>query len=136
MISKKYVKMFGEIAEKWSSMSYCTRAKVGALIIRNNQIIASAYNGTPSGSENVCEIDNKTTDLVIHAEMNALLQVAKSTDTVEGSVMVCTHAPCVNCAKHIIQSGITKVYYNKEYRDRTGLEMLIKHNIETEVIEL
>lgn len=129
MITPKYEKMFGEIAKQWSQMSYCERAKVGALIVKDNRIIASAYNGTPSGSCNVCEIDGKTSDLVIHAEMNALLQVAKSTESIEGSDMVCTLSPCTNCAKHIIQAGIKNVYYVDFYRDGAGLDMLTEHGV-------
>lgn len=132
VITEKYEKMFCEIAKQWAEMSYCKRGKVGALIVKDNRIIASAYNGTPSGAPNVCEaVDGYTADNVIHAEMNAILQVAKSTESIEGSVMVCTMSPCVNCAKHIANSGIKALYYLEEYRDTSGLQLLAENGVLT-----
>ena len=102
--------------------------KVGALIVKGNRIVGTGYNGMPTDWENDCEIEVngelKTKAEVLHAETNAIAKVAQSTETSEGSTMFCTHAPCVDCAKLIYQSGIATLYFKHEYRDDAGLKFL------------
>lgn len=129
MISAKYEKLFGEVAKSFASMSYCERGKVGAIAVKNNRIIGSAYNGTPSGMPNVCEVDGVTSPITIHAEMNLLIQMAKSTESIEGADIVCTMTPCVNCAKHIIQAGVKNFFYVEKYRDDEGWLLLQQNGI-------
>lgn len=105
--------------------SYCERLQVGALIVKRGNIISFGYNGTPSGFPNVCEANNVTFEYVLHAESNAITKACKSPISTEDATMYCTHACCVHCAKLIIQSGITTFVYIEDYRDRSGLELLI-----------
>ena len=102
----KYLKM----AEIWAQNSYCKRRQVGALIVKDRMIISDGYNGTPSGFENICEDENGVTKpYVLHAEANAISKVAKSGNSSEGSTLYVTASPCIECAKLIIQAGITRV---------------------------
>lgn len=120
-----------EMAFIWARNSYCTRRKVGALIVKDRMIISDGYNGTPSGFENVCEYDNGLTKpYVLHAEANAITKVAKSNNSSEGATLYVTDAPCMECAKLIIQAGIRRVVYCKEYRVRDGLDLLERAGIE------
>ena len=105
--------------------SYCERLQVGALIVKGGYIISFGYYGTPSGFPNVCEANNVTFEYVLHAESNAITKACKSPISTDGAAMYCTHACCVHCAKLIIQSGITTFVYIEDYRDRSGLELLI-----------
>jgi dCMP deaminase len=139
----KFIDYYMKIAEVTSNLSYAKRLQVGAVIVKDNQILATGYNGMPSGWENVCEyeeeklvsdIENgtflektgelKTKPEVLHAEMNSLMKVAQSTESSKDSTLFCTHAPCIECAKLIYQSGISTVYYKEEYRSDTGLKFL------------
>ena len=105
-IDKRYLKM----ARIWASNSYCIRRQVGALLVKDKMIISDGYNGTPSGFENECEDENKSTkSYVLHAEANAITKVAKSNNSSDGSTLYITTSPCVECAKLIIQSGIVRV---------------------------
>lgn len=132
-----------KIAEVTSSLSYAKRLQVGAVIVKDNQILATGYNGMPSGWENVCEYEEevlvsdlekgnrlektgqlKTKAEVLHAETNAIAKVAQSTESSKDSTLFCTHAPCIECAKLIYQSGITTLYYKHEYRSDTGIKFL------------
>ena len=97
-----------EMAKIWASNSYCERRKVGALIVKEKMIISDGYNGTPSGFENICEDeDNKTKPYVLHAEANAITKVAKSNNSSQDATLYVTSAPCMECSKLIIQSGIS-----------------------------
>lgn len=128
----KYMKM----AEIWAQNSYCKRRQVGALIVKDRMIISDGYNGTPSGFENVCEDGNGITKAyVLHAEANALTKVAKSGNSSEGATLYVTAAPCIECAKLIIQSGITRVVYKDEYRLTDGTDLLIRAGIKVEKID-
>lgn len=127
-------KFYIEIAKVVSKASYCNKNKVGAIIVKDDNIISFGYNGTPSGFENICEIDNITKPEVLHAESNAITKCAKSFYNSKDSVMYCTLSPCFDCAKLIIQSGITRVYYLENYRDLSGIELLKKANIYVEQI--
>lgn len=109
--------------------SYCTRSKVGAVLVKDDNIISFGFNGTPSGFENICEIDNVTKPEVLHAESNAITKCAKSTYSSVGSTLYLTMSPCFDCAKLIIQSGIKEVFYIEQYRITDGIELLKKANI-------
>ena len=119
------------MAEQWSQLSYCKRKKVGALIVKNNMIISDGYNGTPSGFENICEDENELTKwYVLHAEANAILKVARSTQSCEGATLYLTLSPCKECSKLIFQSGIKKVVFKKLYKDQEGLKFLLEAGVE------
>jgi dCMP deaminase len=132
-INPKHLQAHMEVAHVYAKLSSAVRLKVGALIIKDNRIISIGYNGMPSGWDNTCEynlgIELKTKPEVIHAESNAISKLARSTESGDGAIMVCTHAPCLDCAKLIYQSGIKAFYYNKEYRSIEGLSFLRKCNI-------
>ncbi|MBO4340321.1 MAG: dCMP deaminase family protein [Bacteroidales bacterium] len=121
------------MAEIWAQNSYCKRRKVGALLVKDKMIISDGYNGTPSGFENVCEDENGVTKpYVLHAEANAITKVAKSGNSSSGATLYVTASPCVECAKLIIQSGITRVVYRDEYRLTDGVDLLRRAGIEVE----
>ena len=117
-----------QMAELTATLSYAKRLQVGALIVKGNRIVGTGYNGMPTDWENDCEFEVdgelKTKQEVLHAETNAIAKVAQSTETSEGSTMFCTHAPCLDCAKLIYQSGIATLYFKHEYRDDAGLKFL------------
>lgn len=115
-----------------ATLSCANRSKVGALVVKETHIIAEGFNGTPSGMNNECEINGVTKDSVIHAEMNCILKLAKSTQSAFGSTLYTTVSPCVECAKAIIQSGILRVVYISPYRDLSGLELLKEAGVELE----
>lgn len=126
---------FMKIAHIVAQESYCVRRKVGSIVVKNNSIISIGYNGTPSGDINVCELDDGTTKPeVLHAESNALAKIARSTFSSEGADLYVTTAPCMDCAKLIIQSGIKKVYFMESYNNSKGLELLEKMGIDYEQI--
>lgn len=128
----KFVFAFMDCAERFAQLSTATRAKVGALIVKDNRIISIGYNGMPSGWDNDCEEDGKTKPEVLHAETNAIAKVAQSSESSRGSELFCTHLPCMECAKLIHQSGIVTVYYREEYQAAkgTGKQFLIDSGIE------
>jgi dCMP deaminase len=136
-MKKKFVDYFMKVAEATSALSAAVRLKVGSVIVRDNQILATGYNGTPSGWDNTCEDvlpdgSTRTKDIVIHSESNAISKIARSTESSFGSTMFCTHAPCLQCAKLIYQSGITSLYYRDTYRDTAGIEFLEKSGVKVE----
>lgn len=132
----KYDKAYLRIAREWSQLSYCKRKQVGAIIVRDRMIISDGYNGTPSGFENCCEDDaGETNWYVLHAEANAILKVARSTQTCDGATLYITLSPCKECSKLIHQSGIKRVVYHKGYRDTTGIDFLLKAGVVVEQIE-
>ena len=127
----KYDLAYLKIAKEWGKLSYCERRKVGAIIVKDNMIISDGYNGTPTGFENICEDDEGYTKwYVLHAEANAILKVAKSTNSCEGAVLYLTLSPCRECAKLIHQSGIKKIVYINEYKDDSGIRFLRKAGVE------
>ena len=132
----KYDKAYLRIAKEWSRLSYCKRKQVGAIIVRDRMIISDGYNGTPSGFENCCEDESGETNwYVLHAEANAILKVASSTQTCEGSTLYITLSPCKECSKLIHQSGIKRVVYQNGYRDTTGIDVLNRAGVIVEQIE-
>ncbi|MFV0236926.1 MAG: deoxycytidylate deaminase [Flavobacteriales bacterium] len=129
----KYDRAYLKMALEWGKLSYCNRRKVGALLVKDRMIISDGYNGTPSGFENLCEDEEGYTKwYVLHAEANAILKIASSTQSAEGSTLYITLSPCKECSKLIHQSGIKRVVYIKEYRDITGIELLRKAGVEVE----
>ena len=153
-LGKRYLKM----AQIWATNSYAIRRKVGCLIVKDSMIISDGVNGTIPGFSNSCEyVDGLedqdlsirelkeaedigakliTKDEVIHAEMNALAKVAKSTQSCDGATVYVTLEPCQNCAKHLIMSGIKRVVYADSYHIHDGIKLLRKANIKVEQIEL
>ena len=108
-----------------STLSYCKRSKVGAVIEKDGNVISVGYNGTPAGMDNCCEDEhNITKPIVLHAEMNAVIKAAKTGNSVQDSNLYVTLAPCVDCAKYLLQSGIQRVVYLEDYRNLSGVELL------------
>ena len=128
--SEKKYNLYLDLIERIAEESYCKRLKVGALIVKDGNIISFGYNGTVSGMPNICEEDNVTLPYVLHAESNAITKACKSPISTEGATMYITHSCCVECAKLIIQSGIKRVYYKKDYRDIKGINLLLKSGVE------
>ena len=128
---RKYDIAYLKMAQEWAKLSYCKRKQVGALIVKDKMIISDGYNGTPTGFENICEDeDNYTKWYVLHAEANAIMKVAASTQSSKGSTLYITMSPCKECSKLIFQSGIVRVVYNIEYKDKTGINFLRKAGLE------
>ena len=127
----KYDRAYLRIATEWGRLSYCKRKQVGAIIVRDRMIISDGYNGAPSGFENCCEdAEGLTQWYVLHAEANAILKVARSTQSCEGATLYITLSPCRECSKLIHQSGIKRVVYQHGYRDDSGLQFLIKAGVD------
>ncbi len=127
----KYDQAYMRMAVEWSKLSYCERKQVGALIVKERMIISDGYNGTPTGFENGCEDDEDNTKwYVLHAEANAILKVAASTQSCENSTLYITLSPCRECCKLIHQSGIKRVVYANAYKDTSGIEFLEKAGVE------
>jgi dCMP deaminase len=119
------------MASEWAKLSYCKRRQVGAIIVKDKMIISDGYNGTPSGFENNCEDEEGYTKWhVLHAEANAILKVARSTQSCKEATLYITMSPCKECSKLIHQSGITRVVYKTAYKDTSGLEFLDRANVE------
>lgn len=161
-MKNKFIHYYMRVAEATAELSTAIRLKVGAVIVRDQKILATGYNGTPSGWDNNCEdkqyMDGdaggwlspeeiwerwpledeigryrlKTKPEVLHAESNSLMKVARSTESSAGATMFCTHAPCLECAKLIYQSGIRQLYYRDAYRDSAGLDFLQQGGIGVE----
>ena len=127
---KRYDVAYLKMARTWGELSHCHRKKVGALIVKDRMIISDGYNGTPSGFENSCEDeDNYTKWYVLHAEANAILKVAASTQSCVGATLYLTLSPCRECSKLIHQAGIKRVVYSKTYKDDSGLIFLKKAGV-------
>lgn len=119
------------MASEWSKLSHCKRKQVGALIVKGKMIISDGYNGTPTGFDNCCEDEEGDTKWhVLHAEANAILKVASSTQACQGATLYITLSPCKECSKLIHQSGIKRVVYANAYKDDSGIDFLRKANIE------
>lgn len=132
----KYDKAYLRIAKEWGKLSFCERKQVGALIVKDRMIISDGYNGTPTGFENFCEDEAGYTKwYVLHAEANAILKVAASTQSSKGATLYITLSPCKECSKLIHQAGIVRVVYCQKYKDNSGLLFLEKAGIQVEYIE-
>lgn len=148
-LDKRYLRM----ARIWSENSYAIRRQVGALVVKDRMIISDGYNGTPSGFENICEdaICQKPNDpycpggpecfncefvklvtkpYVLHAEANALSKLARSGNNSEGATLYVTDEPCLECSKMIIQAGIRRVVFWRDYHTHDGTELLNRAGIE------
>ena len=130
-MKEKLISAYMQCAENFAELSSAKRLKVGSIIVKDNRIISIGYNGTPEGWEsNICEDENnKTLPEVIHAEMNCINKLAKSTESGENSTMFITHSPCMECSKSIYGAGIKTVYYKNLYRDNSGIDFLNKCGI-------
>ncbi|WP_413468710.1 deoxycytidylate deaminase [Lutibacter sp.] len=127
---QKYDEAYMKMALEWAKLSYCERKKVGALIVKDRMIISDGFNGTPTGFENNCEENDETKWYVLHAEANAILKVASSTQSCKNSTLYITMSPCKECSKLIHQSGIKRVVYANAYKDTSGLDFLEKAGVE------
>lgn len=126
-LDRRYLRM----SRIWAENSYCQRRQVGAIIVKDKMIISDGYNGTPVGFENVCEDENGLTKpYVLHAEANALTKVARSNNSSDGATMYITASPCLECAKLIIQSGISRVVFSELYRITDGIDLLKRAGVE------
>jgi dCMP deaminase len=135
----RFHQLYMNIAQEVANMSHARRLKVGAIVVKDDRIISMGYNGMPSGWHNDCEIETRYEDggvtlttrpEVLHAEMNALMKLAKSTESGLGAVLFVTHSPCMECSKGIYQAGIARVFYAQDYRDDTGIKFLRASNID------
>ncbi len=132
-LDMRYIRM----AKIWAENSYCIRRQVGALIVKDKMIISDGYNGTPSGFENICEDETgKTKAYVLHAEANAITKLAKSANNGDGATLYITAAPCIECAKLIIQAGIKRVVYCDDYHSDEGVQLLRRIGIEVCQVEV
>ena len=134
---ERYDKAYLRMALEWGKLSHCRRKQVGAVIVKDRMIISDGFNGTPTGFENPCEDEgNYTKWYVLHAEANAILKVASSTQSCKGSTLYLTLSPCRECSKLIHQAGIIRVVYINEYKDTTGLDFLKNAGVMIEQISL
>ena len=137
-----------DVAKTFADLSHARRLHVGAIVVKDDRIISIGYNGMPAGWDNNCELEIyeengddepevilKTRPEVLHAESNAIAKLAKSNDSGNGADIFITHAPCIECAKLIYQSGISRVYYGENYRDDAGVEFLKKSGVEIEKLD-
>ena len=129
----KFISLYFDIAERVSQLSHAERLKVGAVIVKDDHIVSYGYNGMPAGFDNCCETQTEdtlgqaltvTNPEVVHAEMNAIAKVARHNDSCQAASIFITHSPCVECAKLILQSGISRVYYKYDYRSTAGIDLL------------
>ena len=132
ILDNRYLRM----AEIWAENSYCKRRQVGAILVKDKMIISDGYNGTPSGFPNVCEENNVTYPYVLHAEANAITKIARSGNNSDGATLYVTDSPCIECAKLIIQAGIKRVVYSREYRLTDGVDLLRRAGIQVEHLPL
>ena len=134
-LDKTYLKM----AHEWGQLSKAKRKKVGCLVVKDGQIISDGYNGTPSGMDNECEYEYNgkliTKPVVLHAESNALMKLAKSNNNSNGATIYLSLSPCFDCSKLIVQAGISRVVYKEKYRDNSGLLLVEENNIKHECVK-
>jgi len=125
------------VAYIYANLSHCQRRKVGCVIVKNDNIIAIGYNGTPQGDANACEDESGCTKpTVIHAEDNALRKLTRGTASANGATLFVTTCPCILCAPRIVDAGITKVYYSEVYRSTEGIEYLENRGVTVERITI
>lgn len=133
---KRYDTAYLKMALSWSKLSHCTRKQVGAIIVKDEMIISDGYNGTPAGFDNCCENEKGETQwYVLHAEANAILKVAKSTNNCKGATLYLTLSPCKDCSKLVIQAGIKRVVFKDSYKDAEGIDFLRSAGVEIIQIE-
>ena len=127
-MKNKIIETHLKVARIYGQLSTATRLKVGCVIVKDDRIISIGYNGMPSGASNVCEYYGETKPEVLHAEANSILKLAKSNESGLDSSMFTTYAPCIHCAKLILQSGIKELYYEEDYKNEEGIELLKKYS--------
>lgn len=133
---RRYDKAYLKMAREWAKLSHCKRKQVGALIVKDSMIISDGYNGTPTGFDNCCEDENgETLWYVLHAEANAIMKVAKSTNNSNGATLYITLSPCRECSKLVLQAGIKRLVYMKSYKDDSGVKFLERSGVEIQKIE-
>ncbi|MEY3398506.1 MAG: hypothetical protein RL220_1100 [Bacteroidota bacterium] len=133
---ERYDRAYLKMALEWAQLSHCKRKQVGALVVKDGMIISDGYNGTPSGFPNMCEDHNgDTLWYVLHAEANAIMKVARSTNNAQGATLYITLSPCKECCKLILQAGIRRLVYMVAYKDSTGIEFLLNAGVEVVCIE-
>ncbi|MEY4521738.1 MAG: hypothetical protein RIT10_923 [Bacteroidota bacterium] len=134
MISNKttrYDAAYLRLAESWAKLSHCARKQVGAIIVKDEMIISDGYNGSPAGFDNCCEdTEGNTHWYVLHAEANAILKVAKSTNNCKGATLYLTLSPCKDCSKLVLQAGINRVVFIDKYKDTEGIDFLANAGVE------
>ena len=145
-VKQKYIDLYMDWATRAAQLSHARRLQVGAVIVKDDTVISYGYNGMPAGWDNDCEdqtydedgfhITLKTKPEVLHAESNAIAKLAKSSNSGLGAELFVTHSPCIECAKLIYQSGISRVYFGKNYRDDAGIKFLEKSGIEVEQLNV
>ena len=138
-MKQKFIDAYMDVAERFAQLSSAVRLQVGAIVVKDDRIISIGYNGMPAGWDNVCEnligydkgkpVLNSKPE-VLHAEANAITKLARSSESGDGASIFVTHAPCIDCAKLIYQSGINTVYYRTAYRDTSGVDFLAKSDVE------
>lgn len=140
----RLIEAYMDVAARFAELSHARRLHVGAIVVKDDRIISIGYNGMPAGWDNNCEDTVwhsngertlKTKPEVLHAETNAISKLARSTESGDGAAMFITHAPCMECAKLIFQSGIRSVYYGQAYRESSGIEFLTKSGVTVEKVE-
>lgn len=132
----RYDQAYLRMAHSWSKLSHCNRKQVGAIIVKDEMIISDGYNGTPGGFDNCCEDEDGNTHwYVLHAEANAILKVAKSTNNCKGATLYLTHSPCKDCSKLVLQAGITRLVYAEQYKDPSGIDFLSSAGLDVIHIE-
>jgi dCMP deaminase len=132
----RYDKAYLRLAQTWADLSHCNRKKVGAIIVKDGMIISDGYNGTPAGFDNACETETGETQwFVLHAEANAILKVAKSTNNCVDATLYLTLSPCKDCSKLVLQAGIKRVVFINGYKDTTGVDFLKSAGLEVIQIE-
>lgn len=133
----RYDRAYLSMADQWSKLSHCKRKQVGAIIVKDEMVISDGYNGTPAGFDNCCEDDDGNTHwYVLHAEANAILKVAKSTNNCKGATLYLTLSPCKDCSKLVLQAGITRVVYINSYKDTEGIDFLQSAGVDTIQIDI
>lgn len=136
----RMVEYYMRIANETAKLSRARRLQVGAVIVKDENIISYGWNGTPPGWDNNCEYEHyslgnsneyelRTKPEVIHAEANALMKLCRSQSSSQGAALFITHAPCIECAKLVLSSGISAVYFKDQYRNADGLEFLKRSSI-------
>jgi dCMP deaminase len=148
-MKEKFKSIYMKVAKDFADLSHARKLKVGAIIVKDNRIISFGYNGMPTGWDNECEeirteegeydvhVWYKTKPEVIHAEMNAIAKVASSTESSEGASMFCTHTPCTECAKMIVQAGIKEVFIGEVYESdayKSGEDLLEESGVRVELV--
>lgn len=133
----RYDSAYLRMAQQWSKLSHCQRKQVGAIIVKDEMVISDGYNGTPAGFDNCCEDEEGNTQwYVLHAEANAILKVAKSTNNCKGATLYLTLSPCKDCSKLVLQAGINRVVFINAYKDTEGVDFLKSAGVDVSQIEL